>query len=261
MIEKSRKIVIKVGSNTMTNEDGLVNEQFIRNLSKQVAVLLEMGKEIVIVSSGAKVAGLSAINKWSRREDMNYKQALCAIGQVHLLEQYRMKFSDNGIHIAQMLLTREDFRDDHRVLNIRNTLFTLVDEGVVPIINENDTVCVEELKIGDNDTLAALATRIWNADLMVVLSDIDGLYDKNPKEHEDAQFLKEVNDIDAVMEEIEMGGTNAFGTGGIRTKLEAARLCNEYEIPMILTNGSAEDSIIKLLNDEVPYTLFADKSK
>lgn len=261
MVDKCRKIVIKVGSNTMTNEDGLVNEQFIRNLSKQVAVLMEMGKEIVIVSSGAKVAGLSAINKWSRREDMNYKQALCAIGQVHLLEQYRMKFGENGIHIAQMLLTREDFRNDHRVLNIRNTLFTLVDEGVVPIVNENDTVCVEELKIGDNDTLAALAARIWNADIMVVLSDIDGLYDKNPKEYEDAQFLKEVNDIDAVMQEIEIGGTNAFGTGGIRTKLEAARLCNEYEIPMILTNGSAEDSIIKLLNDEVPYTLFVNKSE
>ncbi len=143
MVDKYRKIVIKIGSNTLSDSNGFIDQEFLTNLCEQVARLTNQGKEIVIVSSGAKVAGISAINKWSRREDMNYKQALCAIGQVHLLEHYRKNFADQDLHIAQVLLTQDDFSNDHRVLNIRNTLFTLVDENVIPIINENDTVCVQ----------------------------------------------------------------------------------------------------------------------
>lgn len=256
MIDKCRKIVIKIGSNTLSNEDGFIDQDFINALSKQVAKLTDMGKEIIIVSSGAKIAGVSAINKWSRREDMNYKQALCAIGQVHLLEHYRKNFADQGLHIAQILLTQDDFSNDHRVLNIRNTLFTLVDEHVIPIINENDTVCVQELKIGDNDTLGALTARIWNADLLIVLSDISGLYNKNPKDYPDAELIREIHNVDSIIDEIEIGATNAFGTGGIKTKLEAAKLCNEYEIPMILADGSIENVIEKLLDNTIPHTIF-----
>ncbi len=259
MIDKFRKIVIKIGSNTLSDENGQINNEFIENLCENVAELMAKGKEVVIVSSGAKIAGISTINKWSRKEDMNYKQALCAIGQVKLLGSYTEHFEKHDIKIGQILLTRDDFANDTRVLNIRNTLFTLLDENVVPIINENDTVCVEELKIGDNDTLGALTAKIWNADVLVILSDIDGLYNKNPKDNPDAVLLNEVHDVDEVINKIEIGETNSFGTGGIKTKLDAAKICNQYDIPMILANGKAKDVIKKVYEDTIPYTVFLPK--
>lgn len=259
MLNKFKKIVIKVGSNTLSNDDGQISEKFIQNLSEQVAKLVAQDKEVIIVSSGAKIAGISAINKWSRKSDIHYKQALCAIGQVRLLEHYKKNFANFDMHIAQILLTRDDFTNDSRVLNIRNTLFTLLDENVVPIINENDTVCIEELKIGDNDTLGALTARIWDADILIILSDIDGLYDKNPKEHKDAKLLNSVSDIDSIINEIEIGSTNDFGTGGIKTKLDAGKICNEYDIPMILANGRTENVLEKIFANEIPYTMFMPK--
>lgn len=256
IVQKSKKIVIKIGSNTLSNKDGLINHEFIQSLSSQVANLRQAGKDIVIVSSGAKIAGISAINKWSRKEDINYKQALCAIGQVHLLDKYSKCFAKHNIHIAQMLLTIDDFTNETRILNIRNTLFTLLDEGVIPIVNENDTVCTTQLKIGDNDTLSAYTAQIWNADLLIILSDISGLYNKNPKEYSDAVLLKEVSDIDKIINEIEIGDTNDFGTGGIKTKLDAGKICKKYEIPMILANGSIDNIIEKLANNTPECTLF-----
>ena len=144
---------------------------------------MEKGKQIIIVSSGAGICGVGAINKWHRKEDMYYKHALCAIGQVDLMMAYKELFWEYGIHVGQMLLTRDDFGDPTRNLHIRNTLFTLVDEGVVPIINENDSVSVEEIKIGDNDTLSALAAILCGADLLIILSDIVGVYNNNPKDN------------------------------------------------------------------------------
>ncbi|OOB79786.1 MAG: glutamate 5-kinase [Epulopiscium sp. Nuni2H_MBin001] len=253
-MKKTKKIVIKVGSNTISNADGFVNEQFIESLCKDAVMLMEEGNDVIIVSSGAKIAGISAINKWSRKADMHYKQALCAIGQVRLLASYEKSFSKYDYTIAQVLLTRDDFFADNRVLNIRNTLFTLVDEGVVPIINENDTVCVEELKIGDNDTLAAYTAMLWNADTLIILSDIDGLFDKNPKEHSDATLVEVVDNVEAI--NIEVGDTNEFGTGGIKTKLDAAKICSDYDIEMILANGKVDNVIQKIYHDEIKYTKF-----
>jgi len=160
------------------------------------------------------------------------------------------------LHIAQILLTREDFDDSIRTLNMRNTLFTLVDEGIIPIINENDTVSVEEIKIGDNDTLAARSAILWSADLLILFSDIDGLYNKNPKEHNDAVLVEEVRDIDAVQKEISIGATNDFGTGGIATKLEAAKLALSYGIPAILANGGKPRSLETLAAGEQKGTVF-----
>lgn len=259
VLKNSKKIVIKIGSNTLSNEDGTINEEFLEELCLQIIQLIQMGKQVVIVTSGARIAGISRIGKWSRKEDMNYKQALCAIGQVELMVAYRNHFSDHGLHIGQLLLTREDFQDKTRTLNIRNTLFTLIDEGVVPIINENDTVSVEEIKIGDNDTLAALSASLWNADLLILLSDIDGMYNKNPKEHPDAVLVERVDDIDGMLQEVEIGSTNSFGTGGMATKIEAARIVNRYGIPTILANGKTHQIISKLLNGEAKGTLFCSK--
>src|SRR5690554_5797011 len=193
ILNKSNKIVIKIGSSTITSADGTIDKEFMENLAQQVKTLMDMGKQVVIVSSGARIAGVSTIGKWSRKEDIHYKQALCAIGQVELMDSYRRIFGNHNMHVAQILLTKEDLVSDNRTLNIRNTLFTLIDEGVVPIINENDTVCVEEIKIGDNDVLAAHSTVVWGGDLLILFSDIDGIYDKNPNENKDAKLIEKID--------------------------------------------------------------------
>lgn len=256
MIGDSRKIVVKIGSITLSDEKGEVNRQLLHNLVEQFHQLIQQGKQVMVVSSGAGVCGIGAINKWSRKGDMNYKQALCAIGQVELMMAYRELFGEYDIHVGQLLLTKGDFEDETRNLHIRNTLFTLIDEGVVPVINENDSVSVDEIKIGDNDTLSALTANLWNADLLILLSDIDGVYDENPKMNKNAKLIPEIQDIDRLLDEISTEGTNKFGTGGIVTKIEAARLVNRYGIPMILTNGKKYDIIRKIVSGDEQATVF-----
>jgi len=237
LIGSVKKIVLKIGSNTLAGEDGKINFEFLDEFAAQAAALMKQGKQIVIVSSGAQVAGLSTMDKWPRKKDIHYRQALCAVGQVQLMKAWRRAFEKEDLFIAQILLTREDFNDSNRTLNMRNTLFTLVDEGIVPIINENDTVSVEEIKIGDNDTLAARSAILWSADLLILFSDIDGLYNKNPKEDPSAVLLEEVRDLAQARKNITIGAANDFGTGGIATKLDAAEMAMSYGIPAILTNG------------------------
>ena len=259
IIKSSKKIVIKIGSNTLSRDDGTINKEFFDKFSQQVKLLIDQGKQISIVSSGARIAGVATIGKWARKEDIHYKQALCAIGQVELMDAYRKAFNKYHIHIGQILFTREDFLEPSRALNIRNTLFTLIDEGVVPVINENDTVSVEEIRIGDNDTLAALTTNLWNADLLILFSDIDGVYDKDPRRHQDATLLEEIVDIDKELKNIEIGEMSSFGTGGIITKLEAAKKVNSYGIPMILANGKKDDFLLRLLQEDEKATIFLPK--
>ena len=254
LFNNARKIVIKFGSNTLAGSDGRINDALLAEFAEQAAALIKEGKQIAIVSSGAQLAGLSAMDKWERKRDLHYRQALCAVGQVKLMNAWERAFAPQGIQIAQILLTRNDFADNTRTLNMRNTLFTLVDEGVVPIINENDTVSVEEIKIGDNDTLAAQSAILWSADLLVLFSDIDGLYDKNPREHPDAKIISEVRDIKAARQSASSagktggsvrddGGAGEFGTGGIITKLDAAERAVSYGIPMILAHGGRKRAL------------------
>lgn len=258
VIEQSRKIVIKIGSNVLSDENGAVNKKVMHNIVEQVNDLIKMGKQVILVSSGAGICGVGAINKWSRRGDINYKQALCAIGQVELMMAYKEYFGDYDIHVAQILLTRDDFNDPHRTLNIRNAMFTLIDEGVVPVINENDSVSVDEIKIGDNDTLAALTASLWNSDLLIILSDIDGVFDKDPKTSEDAKLIQHVENTDELQATIKIGGTSSFGTGGIGSKIEAASKVNKFGIPMLLLNGSKENIIRDSLKDNNIGTLFLE---
>ncbi|MCL2478750.1 MAG: glutamate 5-kinase [Treponema sp.] len=236
-IRGARKIVIKFGSSTLTDSEGKINSAFLEDFADQAAALMKNGKQITIVSSGAQVAGLSTIGKWARKRDIHYRQALCAVGQVELMWAWRKAFEKYGLHIAQILLTREDFEKDNRTLNMRNTFFTLVDEGVIPVINENDTVCVEEIKIGENDTLAALSAILWSADLLILFSDTDGLFEKNPKEFADAAPVPEVRDIAKIREMVTIGETNGFGTGGMATKIDAAQKALAYNIPTIIAHG------------------------
>lgn len=257
IIKKSRKIVVKIGSNVIS-DNGTVNKERLHNIVDQVKHLMDMGKQVVIVSSGAGACGVGVLNKWGRRGDINYKQALCAIGQVELMMAYKEYFGDYDIHVGQILLTGEDFGDHNRTLHIRNTLFTLIDEGIVPVINENDSVCVDEINsIGDNDTLSALTANLWSADLLIIMSDIDGVFDKDPKTHEDAKLITKITNIDETMGSIDTEGKSSFGTGGIVCKIEAARTVNEFGSDMILLNGKKKDIIVSALDGTEKGTLFA----
>jgi glutamate 5-kinase len=237
LIAGARKIVIKIGSNTLADSGGRINRDFLDEFAAQTGALIRGGKQIILVSSGAQVAGLSTLDKWARKQDIHYKQALCAVGQVALMEAWGRALGKQGLHIGQILLTRDDFGDDLRTLHMRNSLFTLVDDGIIPIINENDTVSVEEIKIGDNDNLAAQSAILWSADLLILFSDIDGLYNRNPREYPEAELIGEVRDLEALKGNVRAGEANRFGTGGIVTKLEAARRVMSYGIPMILAHG------------------------
>jgi len=255
-LKNSKKIVLKIGSNTLSCDDGTLNRDFFKNLASQIQVLRHRGCQVVVVSSGARIAGVSTLGKWPRKEDIHYKQALCAIGQVELMDSYRKELKKCGYIIGQILLTGDDFSDSNRTLNIRNTLFTLLDEGVIPIINENDSVAVDEIKIGDNDNLAALTANLWNADLLLIMSDIDGVYDKDPSRTPDARLLELVEDSSRLINRIDTRGKGNFGTGGIVTKIEAAVKVNAYGIPMILANGQRENLIPGLLAGELKGTVF-----
>ncbi len=256
IIAQARKIVIKIGSNTLAKADGKMNLDFMQEFADQCARLIEKGKQIVIVSSGAQVAGVSTLDRWARKKDIHYRQALCAIGQVELMDKWRDVFNKKELHIGQILLTKDDFQDDHRTLNMRNTLFTLVDEGVIPIINENDSVSFDEIRIGDNDNLSALTAILWNADVLILFSDIDGVFTNNPKTDPNAKLIERVANMEDLRSQITIGTTNAFGTGGMTTKLEAAERLIEYGIPMILANGSHERILEKLADGSKKATLF-----
>jgi len=241
ILKESRKVVLKIGSNVLAGEDGLLNEDNVSNIVEQALALMNDGKRVVLVSSGAGASGAAVVGRLNRRDDINYRQALCSVGQVELMMAYRKYFEAGGMHVGQILLTTENFSDDESKLNIRNTLFTLIDEDVVPVINENDSVCIQEISFGDNDNLAALTANLWSADLLVIMSDVDGVFDSSPVDNPGAKLIEEVTDTDALGEKIVTGGVSSFGKGGMDSKLEAAKTVGVYGIPMLLVNGKRED--------------------
>ncbi|MDR2510755.1 MAG: glutamate 5-kinase [Spirochaetaceae bacterium] len=255
LLESARKIVVKFGSSTLTREDGHIDYEFMAEFAAECAKFSARGKQFVIVSSGAQAAGLSTMNKWARKKDIHYRQALCAVGQVELMNAWRHSFEPCGRQIAQILLTRDDFGDQIRTLNMRNTLFTLLDEGIIPIINENDTVYVEEIKIGDNDTLAAQSAVLWGAELLILFSDIDGVYSENPQINKNAAFIHRFDNPGQALS-VGMEGTSALGTGGIETKINAAKLCFGYGIPSIITRGKPA-ALLALAEGRQRGTVFA----
>ena len=255
-LKKARKIVIKIGSNTLSKNDGTQNTEFMANFAAQCSELINQGKQIIIVSSGAQVAGVSTLKEWARKKDVHYRQALCSIGQVELMHQWRKAFQQQNLHIGQLLLTKDDFENEHRSLNIRNTLFTLVDEGVIPIINENDSVSFDEIKIGDNDNLSALTAILWSADLLILFGDEDGIFTDNPKTNKNAEFIEKVSSIQDLRDKIKIGGTSSFGTGGVETKIQAAEKVTKYGIELLLANGKKENALTRLTTDQAIGTLF-----
>ncbi|MDR0519621.1 MAG: glutamate 5-kinase [Clostridiales Family XIII bacterium] len=260
ILNKSRKIVIKIGSNVLAGADGNMDRAVVEDIAAQVAELRASGKQVVMVSSGAEVSGVSAVGVWSRHGDMNYKQAMCAVGQVELMMAYKEFFARHGAIVAQLLLTRANFRDNSTTLHIRNTLFTLLDEGVVPIINENDSVSIDEFDSGDNDKLASLTANLWNADLLVLMSDIEGLYDKSPKEHADARLISEVDDIASLRKIVDTGGKSSFGSGGMDSKIDAAEAVGEYGASLLLVCGKTQGVLTRIAGGEGGGTIFSPRA-
>ncbi len=250
------KIVVKVGTSTLTHSTGCLNIRAVEELCKTLSDLKNAGNEIILVSSGAIGMGIGKLSIKERPSDMPTKQAAAAVGQCELMYVYDKLFSEYNHTVAQILITGSDFNHEDRHNNFRNTVNRLLELGAMPIINENDTVATEEISVGDNDTLAAIVATSINAELLVLLSDIDGLYTADPHKDKNAKLIAEVNEL--TQEIIELGGGkgSALGTGGMRTKLHAADICMKNGCDMIITNGSRPELLYDILDGKSVGTRF-----
>lgn len=255
IISKARRIVIKIGSAVLTNDNG-INTSFVADLAREISLLRQQGKEIIVVSSGAVAAGRKKIKMNEASLSMKEKQALAAIGQSSLMRTYEEAFNFYELRAAQVLLTHDDLSHRDRYLNVRNTILTLLEFNVTPIVNENDTVSVEELRFGDNDNLAALLTNLLEADLFICLTDVDALYDKNPQQDKTARplhLIPEINDEIIAM----AGNSNSlFGTGGMQSKIKAAKIVHDGGGSSIIGPGRTDRVLQKLLNGDSFGTFF-----
>jgi glutamate 5-kinase len=233
----AKRIVVKVGSNVLTADQGL-NLPVIYDLSKQISLLMENGIEVILVSSGAMAAGQKKIGLSKRPDEIPKRQAVAAVGQTGLMMEYEKAFGVYGIKVAQILLTGDDLNATRdRYLNARNTINTLLSWKIIPIVNENDTVVVDEIRFGDNDNLSAMISLLMNADLLINLTDIDGLYTGDPKKHAEAELIFEVETIDEKIEKIAGDIPGTLGTGGMLSKVRAASKVTNAGIPMVITSG------------------------
>jgi len=259
-VADARRLVVKVGSNVLTWEGGL-NLEVVAALGRQICTLMDAGREVILVSSGAMAAGLKKMNFAARPDTIPERQAVSAVGQAGLILEYELAFGRYGRRVAQVLLTGDGLHSRKRYLNARNTLNQLLEWGVAPIINENDTVSVEEIKFGDNDNLSAMIALMAGADLLINLTDIDGLYDRDPRSHSEARLIPLVTTIGREVENCASGIVGSLGTGGMLTKIKAARKVNTAGIPMIIAGGRVPDVLRRLLEGEKLGTFFAPKKE
>lgn len=257
-IASAKRIVVKVGTSTLTYDNGRMNLNRIDKLVMSLCDLANRGKEVVLVSSGAIGVAIGKLGLEKKPDDMATKQAIAAVGQCELMMLYDRLFGTYNRTVAQILLTREDIEQKRRADNTKNTFNRLIDMGIIPIVNENDTVSYEEIEIGDNDTLSAVVATLVDADLLVLLSDIDGLYDSDPHKNADAKLLSVVDNVESVRYMASGAGT-ARGTGGMITKLDAAKLATDNGINMIITNGAKSDVLYDIMDGKIHGTLFCAK--
>jgi glutamate 5-kinase len=257
------RIVVKIGSSTLTDDLGRIDHGFIRSLAEQVkTVRQELGSQVLIVTSGAIASGLTALGLGGPRPtDLPSLQAAAAVGQMKLSQDYAEAFAKWGIQLGQVLLTRYDTENRSSFLHARDTLERLLELGVVPLINENDTVAVDEIRYGDNDTLAAHVSILVKADLMVMLSDIEGLYTADPRRDEDAKLLDSIDSFTKDIVEAAGAAGTVRGSGGMVTKLEAARICMAADIPMVICQGRQPDALLTVARGESLGTRFSAESE
>ncbi|MBF0358402.1 MAG: glutamate 5-kinase [Magnetococcales bacterium] len=255
-IRLSRRIVIKIGSNLLTGGQKVLRRKWIEKRVSDIATLIKGGRKVVIVTSGSVAAGLPLLGLNRPPENLREKQAAAAAGQGILLNCYQEAFAKHNIHIGQVLLSRDDVSHRRRHLNARDTLETLLNLGLVPVVNENDTVVVEQLKFGDNDTLSANIADLIGADLLILLSDVDGLYREDPRHNPDAKLIPLVEEVTPEIEKLAGGTGSLFGSGGMRTKLKAAKMAARSGCAMVLTSGFRKDPIGEVFGEKAVGTLF-----
>lgn len=257
MEQRQKRVVVKVGTSTLTHATGMLNIRRVERLVKVLSDLKNAGHELVLVTSGAIGVGAGKLALREKPSDMPTKQACAALGQSELMYIYDKYFSEYNHNAAQVLLTRDIIEDMRRKENVSNTFERLLELSVIPVVNENDTVSVEEIEFGDNDTLSAIVARLVEADLLIIFSDIDGLYDRDPRKNSDARLISHVAEITDEIRALAGTPGSAFGTGGMVTKLHAAEICMEAGIPMAILNGEKPEEIYRLLEGKEAGTLFA----
>ena len=253
------RVVVKVGTSTLAHPTGLLNIRRVEELCRVLSDLKNAGHEIILVSSGAIGMGVGKLSLKSRPSDIPTKQAAAAVGQCELMYTYDKLFSEYRHNVAQILLTASDIEQPQRRQNFHNTLSRLLELHVLPIINENDTVATEEINIGDNDTLSAVVAANIQADLLILLSDIDGLYDADPHQYPDAKIIHTVTEISDEILSLGGGSGSALGTGGMATKLHAAQIVTASGTEMIIANGEHPQLLYRIMDGETVGTRFLAK--
>lgn len=258
-LKKAKRIVIKVGTSTITYANGKRNFSQIDRLAREISDLQNQGKEMILVTSGAVAVGVDRMGLPGKPKTIPGKQAAAAVGQGVLMHTYEKFFADYGQIVAQVLITKTEAIDRHRYTNTRNTFMELMRQRVIPIVNENDVVALDELKIGDNDNMSALVAGIVDADLVIILSDVDGLYTANPQTHPDAVIVPEVVEITSEIEASAGGVGSARGTGGMATKIQAAKAATSSGIHLVIASGTEKNAITRVLQGEELGTLFVSR--
>jgi len=255
LLRDARRIVVKVGSSLVTNEGRGLDEQAIGEWCRQLAALVRDGREVIMVSSGAIAEGMKRLGWTTRPHELHELQAAAAVGQMGLAQMYETKLRENGLGSAQVLLTHADLADRERYLNARSTLLTLLTHGVLPVINENDTVVNDEIKFGDNDTLGALVANLVEADALIILTDQQGLYTADPRRDPDATFVHEARAGDAALEDMAGGAGSSLGKGGMITKILAAKRAAGSGASTVIAWGREPDALVRLAQGEAIGTL------
>ena len=250
------RIVIKIGTSTLAHKSGLLNIRRVEELCKVMSDLKNAGNEVILVSSGAIGMGAGKLSLSEKPSDIPTKQAAAAVGQCELMYTYDKLFSEYNHTVAQILITGEDIEHRERKVNFENTMCRLLDLGAIPIINENDSIATDEIVIGDNDTLGAIVATAINADLLVLLSDIDGLFTADPRTDENAVLLETVEEITPEIESMTGGAGSKFGTGGMATKIKAAKISTEAGIDMIIANGKEPQILYDIVEGKTVGTRF-----
>ena len=236
-LKDSKIIVIKIGSSLIVNDKRNIRKKWLLSFANDIKQLRSKNKKIIIVSSGAIALGCKKINYKKRNLKLDKSQAIASVGQIELINLFSKIFSKLKINISQILLTLDDTEERRRSINAKRTFENLFQLGYIPIVNENDTIATSEIKYGDNDRLASRVAQITNADTLILLSDVDGLFDKNPKIHKNAKLIKKISDLNKDIKNIKLKGMTEFGSGGMNTKIEAAKICNLAGCNMIIANG------------------------
>ena len=257
-LKNSKIIVIKIGSSLLVDNKKKIRKKWLSTFAKDIQELKSKNKKIIIVSSGAIALGCIKMNYNKKNLKLDISQAVASIGQIELMNLFSSTFSKYKLNISQILLTLEDTEKRRRSLNAKRTFENLFDLNFIPIVNENDTIATTEIKYGDNDRLASRVAQITNADTLILLSDVDGLYTKNPKKFKNAQIIKKVENFSEDLKNINIKGNNEFGSGGMITKIEAAKICQLSGCNMIIANGLYQNPIDKIIRKN-NHTLFISK--